>query len=129
MRIVIYSFLLFLLLVALLHIPSVQTGITNSVVKRLNKSVNGTIVIESSKLNIYKGIELKGIRLEDSNQFKLMALDQLTISPRSTLLSLLSDGLSFNDLVLNDATIWLIRETETAGWNWENLIDTPGIRY
>ena len=112
--------LLLLLLIAVLHIPGVQTRITKFAIAKVGNSIDGTIEVGSSSLNIYQGIELKEILVKTSSGELFLKAEKISLSPKSTLLALLTDGLTLNDLVLSETVVKLTREEE-QDWNWQKL--------
>lgn len=92
----------FILLIGILHLPTVQTKIINSVLGNISNSVNGTVSIKRSEVNIYQGIVLEDILLAGVEGDTIMTLNSAKISPRNTVVSLINNALFGNDIELSD---------------------------
>ena len=109
--------LLFLFL--FLHIPSVQNGIVNAVIRNVVPNDETSVKIGSSNLDLQKGIELKDILISQSSD-TIAEVQSFTLSPKSTLLSLVSGELNLNHVVLEGIRANISRLQSQDKFNWEN---------
>ncbi len=126
MRTVIYLCLFLFLLIAILSLPSVQNKIVNTIIGGVSKSINGTILVGKSDIDIYSGVSLEDISVV-SDQDTIMTLDLVKISPRSTLIALVNSvrnkqGISLSDVILNGVVLNIHRREGDAETNLERFI-------
>ncbi len=117
--------LLFLILIAILHIPEVQTKLANTITNSVIKKSGGSVKIKRSTFDIYRGVQLEEVLLADADQDTLITIQQVAISPRSTLLSLVRD-LSFNDLNVSGIHLYYKRKENQNQSNWQKFIASMG---
>lgn len=81
--------------------------------------LNGELLIQRLSGNIFTGVALEGVALRHEGQ-TAVAMDKLTVeySP----LTMISEGLIFDSMVLDNPTIVLQRDK--AGWNFNRFVKT-----
>ncbi len=121
MRTVLYLFFFCIAILTLLHLPYVQTKIINSFIGRITSAVNGEIVIQEAKANIYQGLTLNGVTLLDIDRDTLLNIRNARISPRNTLITLITGELAFHDLLLNGVKIKVHYDKDPHRSNWEKF--------
>ncbi len=121
-RTIAYLALFLLAIFSILHIPAVQNYILNTVVGKVTSSINGDVEIGNSEINIYSGITISDIQLINDKEEVLLNLDELKITPRSTLIALMSSDLSLNDITLTGARLYLNRREGRQHFNWEEFL-------
>jgi len=89
--------LLFIILVLILSIPSIQTGIGNYVTKRINDDFGTHINIDKVGLQFNGDVELKNIYIEDFKQDTLISITELNTSILS-IRNLIKGKLVFGDI-------------------------------
>ncbi len=93
--------LLFIILVLILSIPSVQTSLGNYATKRLNEDFKTNINIEKVGLQFNGDVELKNIYVEDFKQDTLISIQELNTSILS-FSNLINGQLVFGDVDIMD---------------------------
>ena len=121
-RVVMYFLLFLFVLFALLHVPAIQSFITNRVIQKLTENVEGKVSIESAQLNIYEGVVVNGILISGTENDTLLTAQYANISPRSTLLALVNNDLSLNDISLRGVDVYLRRSEQDESFNWQKFI-------
>lgn len=92
-------FILLLFVLAFLFIPALQNKTTDLILSKLNKNAAGNISIENIDFNIFKGIEIDGLYVEDHRQDTLLYVEEFNTGLAQGLKSLF-----FKDLFLDDIT-------------------------
>ena len=121
-RTVLGILLVIFFLFVILHIPAVQSFITSKVINRVTKDLDGDVKIGSASINVYKGITLKDISIVSNQSDTLSMIQKISLSPKSTLFTLISDKMALNDLNLSGVNVKLIREKGEEKFNWEKFI-------
>ena len=117
--------LLFFFFIAILHIPAVQNKIANFATSKVIDKSGGTISIGQSKFDLNKGMQMEDVVLISSDSDTLMTIRNLSLSPKSTLLTLIN-RLEFNDFNVVGVDIRISRKKEDAETNWEQFINSMG---
>jgi hypothetical protein len=81
--------------------------------------LNGELTITRLSGNIFTGVALEGVALRHEGQ-TAVAMDRLTVD--YSLLTMISDGLIFDSMTLDNPTILLRRDN--AGWNFNRFVKT-----
>ncbi len=112
-----FLILFLFVIVALLHHPDVQRHITKVAVDRIINSTQGDLRFESCTFDLNKGVNMKSITLLDVDVDTLLTVRELSISPRRTLVSLISE-VSFSDLNIVGTQLKVIRRHGEEKNNW-----------
>ena len=94
MRLVVFLFLFFIVIAALLHLPSVQSYLVDKVVGGVANSVEGELNIGKTEVNIYRGIEVYDVVAVSSDGDSIMSIDRISVNPSSTVLALIGNLIS-----------------------------------
>jgi autotransporter translocation and assembly factor TamB len=81
--------------------------------------LNGELTITRLSGNIFTGVALEGVALRHEGQ-TAVAMDKLTVAYSP--LTMISDGLIFDSMTLDNPTILLQRDN--AGWNFNRFVKT-----
>jgi hypothetical protein len=81
--------------------------------------LNGELTITRLSGNIFTGVALEGVALRHEGQ-TVVAMDRLSVD--YSLLTMISDGLIFESMTLDNPTILLRRDN--AGWNFNRFVKT-----
>ena len=81
--------------------------------------LNGELTITRLSGNIFAGVALEGVALRHEGQ-TVVAMDRLSVD--YSLLTMMSDGLIFESMTLDNPTILLRRDN--AGWNFNRFVKT-----
>lgn len=108
-------------ILALLHVPPIQKKVANFAASQLIKKSGGHITLNNATFDIYQGVVLDRIILTDLNSDTLMTINKVNISPKSTLLSLVS-RLRFNDLNVEGLSINILRKYGDQNSNWQQFL-------
>ena len=117
---VLFLMLMVLLLIAMLHLPSVQNFIAKKAASQIVDSSQGHISFETCSFDLHKGVNMHDIHLRSIEADTLLSIRELTISPRRTLLALINH-LEFSDLNLVGVTINYKRKDTDDGSNWSRF--------
>ena len=118
----VFLMILLLLVVCVLHIPSVQKKIAQVATNQIVDASKGDLTFESATFDLNKGVTIKGAVLKDSSADTLLTIGKLGLSPRSTLFSLISE-VSFNDLNITGVAIHVRRHTGEELNNWRRFMN------
>jgi autotransporter translocation and assembly factor TamB len=81
--------------------------------------LNGELTITRLSGNIFSGVALEGVALRHEGQ-TVIAMDRLSVD--YSLVTMISDGLIFESMTLDNPTIMLRRDN--AGWNFNRFVKT-----
>ena len=118
----VFLMILLLLVVCVLHIPSVQKKIAQVATNQIVDASKGDLTFESATFDLNKGVTIKGAVLKDSSADTLLTIGKLGLSPRSTLFSLISE-VSFNDVNITGVAIHVRRHTGEELNNWQRFMN------
>lgn len=121
-RSVLYLFFISLFLLTLLHLPYVQNRIINAILQPLTASINGTIHIGGTQANIYQGVSLNNVILVAPEGDTLLQVNTVRISPRNTLLTLISGELALHDVLLDGISLRVHMPKDGGPSNWQRFI-------
>ncbi len=110
-----------LLVVVILHIPSVQKKIALVAANQVVDASQGDLTFESATFDLHKGVTIKDLALRDNRADTLLTVGKIGITPRSTLLSLISE-VSFNDVNITGVAINVRRNHGEELSNWQRFI-------
>ncbi len=118
LRVVIYTYLFLFFLVSILHIPAVQRFVTNIIVEQLSGKIGGDILIGHTTFDLFRGAQIHDIVVLGSKVDTLAVVDNISISPKGTLLSLVSGKPRLNDILIGgvDIRISIDKGAETSNW-------------
>ncbi|TRX36046.1 translocation/assembly module TamB [Flavobacterium sp. ZT3R18] len=110
---------LLILLLILVHIPSVQNFTKEKVVNYLQDKIQTKVSIDSLSFGITKKIILKGVYFEDRKKDTLLSSEKLAID--ISLLQLLNNKIEINSVELEGATA-TIKKDKNAVYNFDYII-------
>lgn len=113
--------LLFIILVLVLSIPSVQTGLGNYATKTLNKEFGTNINIDKVGLQFNGDVELKNIYIEDYKQDTLISVVELNTSIINVS-NLVNGKLAFGDIDINDLVFNIKTYKDTTATNLDVFV-------
>ena len=127
-KVVLRITLVLLILFLILHIPAVQNKIAQVVTNRLTRSSPIDVAFTAASFSVYSGVQVDSVVLRNRDtQEKLLEVGSLGISPRTTLLSLLSGEVKISDVSLSGTKIWLTRKRSVSEFNWSSVFDPKDI--
>lgn len=110
---------LLILLLILVHIPSVQNFTKEKVVSYLQEKIQTKVTVDSLSFGITKKIILKGVYFEDQKKDTLLSAKKLAVD--ISLLQLLNNKIQINSVELEEATA-TIKKNKSAVFNFDYII-------
>lgn len=93
----------------LIQIPTVQSFIVHRITYSISKDLKTKVTIDKVKLNVFKGLELKGIYVEDLKGDTLLYGNSLASSFRDNIISLINKRLILREINLSGASVYIHR--------------------
>ena len=117
---------LLLLTILILKSHSFQSFLINRFIAPIERKSNVGIEFERSGFDIFDGFFLNNLLVFDNKGETLLTLDAFNVSPRSTLVSLIKNDFSFNEINLQGASIYVRNDGEDSQSNWDELLSSFG---
>jgi len=116
-----FLMILLLFIVCILHIPSIQKRIAQVAANQVVDASKGDLTFEAATFDLNKGVTIKDAVLKDNRADTLLTVAKLGLSPRSTLLSLISE-VSFNDVNITGVAVHVHRKEGEELNNWQRFL-------
>ena len=115
---------IFLLIILILKSHGFQSFLINRLIGPVEKKSNVGIEFEESGFDIFEGFFIDKLEVFDNNGETLLTLDELNISPRSTLLSIIMNDFRFSRLDLKGVNVNIQSSERGQPSNWERLLSS-----
>ncbi len=118
---IVFLLIMILFIICILHVPSVQKKIAQIAANQVVDASKGNLTFESATFDLQKGMSIKDLALKDNQADTLLTIAKLGISPRSTLISLITE-VSFNDVNISGVGINIHRSADAELNNWQRFL-------
>jgi len=118
-------FFLFLLLLGLINIPSVQTKIVQNLSSYLSEKINFPIEITRVNIAWFDHLLLYGVTVQDPGKFRMIEVDELKVDfELSTIFQ--NNEINLDQVELNKLAVRLIKDSTTRDLNIDSFIKSIG---
>lgn len=122
LKTILFIFLFFILIVALILTPPVQNFIRKKAVSYLENKLHTTVRIDKIAIGLPKKVVLEGIYIEDQHKDTLLYGGSIKVD--IALLDIIFNGdITINQLQLKDITAKVKRELPDTSYNFQFIID------
>ena len=122
-KLMILLFCIIILSIALIQVPFVQGLIVNRITNNLSKILKTEVSIDKVQLNIFRGLELKGLFIADVSGNPLLEGATVSSTFRDNLLSLINKKLFIKNLHVKELSLNILRLENEEKSNLGVLID------
>lgn len=113
--------LLNIVILLCLKVPKIQEGIVKEVTKSLSEKTNSTITIDEFQLDLFDGVYVSGLYIEDLQKDTLAYINRLNVN--YSLKNIYNEALTLKRVAIEDFTIKLSTPDDSSDYNFQFLID------